>query len=65
MTDKKSVAIILGAALGVAAVATAVGFYYKNHHEPAVRDVNEVFDEARRTLQKLDKAVEALRNTVT
>lgn len=65
MADKRSIAIVLGASLGVAAVATAVGFYVSRHHEPAVRSINEVFDEARRTLEKLDKAVESLRTSAT
>lgn len=62
--DRKTLAIILGAVLGVTAVATAVGVYVCHHQEPAIRDVNEVFDEARRTLHKLDRAVETLRKTV-
>ncbi len=61
MTDKRSVAIVLGATLGVAAVATAVGVYVWRHQEPAVRNINDVFDEARKTLDKLGKAVETLR----
>lgn len=61
MTDRKSLAIILGAAVGVGAVAAAVGVYMSKHSAPVVRDVNDIVEQARRTVAKLDKAVESLR----
>lgn len=65
MADKRSIAIVVGACLGVAAVATAVGVYVSRRNHPMVRNVNDVFDEARRTLDKLDKAVETIRATAS
>ena len=64
MSDRKTVAIILGATLGVAAVATAVGMYISKQAEPVVEDVNQVFENARRTVRQLDEAVDTLRKSV-
>ena len=63
MTDKRSLAIILGATVGVAAVAAAVGVYMHRHSEPSARDINDVFEQARKTVKKLDEAVDALRHS--
>ena len=63
MSDKKTVAIVLGATVGVAAVATAVGVYLARHAEPLVVDVNDVFEKARQTVRKLDDAVDNLRKS--
>ena len=63
MSDRKTVAIVLGATVGVAAVATAVGVYLAKHAEPVVEDVNEVFEKARQTVKKLDDAVDHLRRS--
>lgn len=63
MTDRKSLAIILGAAVGVATVAAAVGVYVSRHAEPIARDVNDVVEQARKTVAKLDKAVENIRRS--
>ena len=60
MSDKKSLAIILGTIVGVAAVAATVSVYLSHHREPVVRDVSDVLEQARQTVQKLDKAVEFL-----
>lgn len=64
MSDRKTVAIILGATLGVAAVATAVGMYMTKQAEPVVEDVNQVFEKARQTVRQLDAAVDTLRKSV-
>ena len=61
MTDKKSLAIILGTAIGAAAVAAAVGVYVHHNNEPAIKDVNDIFDQARKTVRKLDEALEILK----
>lgn len=65
MSDRKTMAIILGATIGVAAVATAVGIYVSKHSdlEPTPQDVNDVFEKARQTVKKLDEAVEALKKS--
>lgn len=65
MSDRKTMAIIIGATIGVAAVAAAVGLYVNKHSysEPAVQDVNDVFEKARQTIKKLDEAVETLRKS--
>lgn len=64
MSDRKTLAIILGATVGIAAVAAAVGVYVCRHAEPDVKDVNDVFEKARQTVRKLDEAVDALRRSV-
>ena len=64
LKDKKTIAIILGVGVGIAAVATAVEIYVNKHSEPVVKDVNEVFEQARRTVRKLDDAVDTLRKSV-
>lgn len=64
MSDRKTVAIILGATLGVAAVAAAVTVYMNKQTEPIVEDVNEVFEKARQTVKQLDEAVDTLRKSV-
>lgn len=61
MTDRKTLAIILGTAIGVAAVAAAVGVYVHHNQEPVAKDVNEVFDQARKTVRKLDEALDMLK----
>jgi len=63
VSDRKTVALVLGATVGVAAVATAVGVYFAKHAEPVVQDVNEVFEKARQTVRKLDDAVDNLRKS--
>lgn len=63
MSDRKTLAIILGATVGVAAVATAVGVYISKHAEPVVENVNDVFEKARQTVRKLDEAVDSLRKS--
>lgn len=63
MSDKKSAAIFLGAAVGVAAIAATVAIYSYKHRSPAERDINDIFDEARRTVRKLDEAVDLLRGS--
>ena len=62
MSDNKSIAVILGTVLGIGA-AVAVGLYLCRCHEPTVRDVNEIFDQARRTVHELDRTIEALRKS--
>lgn len=64
MSDRKTLAIILGATVGVAAVATAVGVYINKQSEPIVEDVNEMFENARNTVRKLDEAIEGLRKSI-
>jgi hypothetical protein len=63
VNDNKSLAIILGAAVGVAAVATTVSIYVARHrdHETQPVDVNEIFQAARLTVKRLDEAVDMLR----
>ena len=63
MTDRKSLAIILGAAVGVAAVTATVAVYVSRHKEAESRDINDIFDQARKTVRKLDEAVELLRKS--
>ena len=65
MSDRKTTAIILGATVGVAAVAAVVGIYVSRHSEsePPVEDVNDVFEKARQTVKKLDEAVDTLRKS--
>lgn len=64
MSDRKTLAIILGATVGVAAVVTAVGVYINKQSEPIVEDVNDMFEKARNTVRKLDEAVEGLRKSI-
>lgn len=64
MSDRKTVAIILGTTVGIAAVAAAVGLYVSKRAEPIVEDVNDVFNRARQTVQRLDEAVDSLRKSV-
>lgn len=64
LKDKKTIAIILGIGVGIVAVATAVGVYVNRQTEPVVKDVNEIFEQARRTVRKLDDAVDTLRKSV-
>lgn len=64
MSERKTVAIVLGATLGIAAVATAVGVYMTKQAEPVVEDVNQVFERARQTVRQLDEAVDTLRKSV-
>ena len=61
--DRKSAAIFLGVALGVAAVATTAVLYATRDREASPRDVEAVFDAARETVRKLDDALEALRKS--
>lgn len=66
MADKKTLAIILGTAIGAAAVATAVSIHMHkccNNEEPMIRDVNDVFEQARKTVQKLDDALSLLKQS--
>jgi len=65
VSDRKTMAIIIGATVGVAAVATAVGLYVskQSDSQSAAQDVNDVFEKARQTVKKLDEAVEALRKS--
>ncbi|MGI6296462.1 MAG: hypothetical protein ACOX3G_10260 [Armatimonadota bacterium] len=64
MSDRKTLAIILGATVGAAAVVTAVGVYINKQSEPIVEDVNEMFEKARNTVRKLDEAVDGLRKSI-
>ncbi|NLN77063.1 MAG: hypothetical protein GX139_12255 [Armatimonadetes bacterium] len=63
MSDRKTLAIILGVTVGVAAVATAVGVYINKKSEPIVEDVNDIFDKARNTVRRLNEAVDGLRKS--
>ncbi|MCL5103334.1 MAG: hypothetical protein M1133_04375 [Armatimonadetes bacterium] len=63
MSDRKSLAIVLGAFVGAAAVTATVVYYKSHHHEEAARSVNEIFDRARQTVRKLDEAVDILRKS--
>ena len=63
MSDNKSIAVILGTIVGIAAAA-AVGLYVCRCRETVVKDVNEIFDEARRTVQELHRNIENLRKSV-
>ena len=62
MSDNKSIAVILGTVVGIGAAAV-VGLCLCRCHEPAVRDVNEIFDQARRTVHELDRTIETLRKS--
>jgi hypothetical protein len=63
LSDRKTLAIILGVTVGVAAVATAVGVYINKKSEPIVEDVNDIFDKARNTVRRLNEAVDGLRKS--
>ena len=64
MSDRKSIAIALGTAVGIAMVAACIGLYMsRQDHEVEPKDVEDVFDQARRTVKKLDEAVEILRKS--
>ncbi len=64
MSDRKSIAIALGTAVGIATVAVCVGLYVsRQNHEVEPKDIEDVFQEARRTVKKLDEAVEILRKS--
>lgn len=63
MSDKKTMAIVLGTVVGVAAVATAVSVYVAKHNEPDVHNINDVFEKAKQTVRRLDEAVENLRKS--
>ena len=63
MADRKSIAIALGVAFGVAAVATTLAVYSSRRSETNPRDVNAIFDAAKETVRKLDDALEILRKT--
>jgi len=58
----KSAAIVLGTAVGLGAVAAAVVIYASMQDDESERDVTNVLEAARRTIQKLDEAVESLRS---
>ncbi|OFX14783.1 MAG: hypothetical protein A2Z18_06875 [Armatimonadetes bacterium RBG_16_58_9] len=62
MSDNKSLAVILGTIVGVG-VALTIGTYLCRCHEPVVQDVNEIFDQARRTVRELDRTIDALRES--
>ena len=63
MNDRKSLAIILGTAVGIAAVATTVSIYVaRNRQETSSpADLDDIFEAAHKTVQKLDEAVDMLR----
>lgn len=63
MNDRKTLAIAIGAAVGVAAVTAAVLAYAHKHREPVTRSISEIVDEARQTVRKLDEAVDILRRS--
>lgn len=63
MSDKKTLAIVLGTAVGVAAVAATVGVYVSRHHEQTTYNVNDIFEKAKSTVRKLDEAIENLRKS--
>lgn len=64
--DRKSLAIMLGTAVGIAAVAATATVYVSNHREEAkAADVNQVVEQARETVRKLDEALELLRRSAT
>lgn len=64
MSDRKSIAIALGTAVGIATVAACVGLYVsRQNREVEPKDIEDVFEEARRTVKKLDEAVEILRKS--
>ena len=64
MSDRKSIAIALGTAAGIAAVATVIALYVsKNEDGSKIADVNDVFEKAKLTVKKLDDAVELLKKS--
>lgn len=64
VSDRKSIAIAIGTAVGIAAVATVVGLYVaKNQDNSKTVDVNDVFEQAKLTVKKLNDAVEFLRKS--
>lgn len=66
MSDKRSIAIALGTAVGIATVAACVGLYVTKHnHEVEPKDVDDVLEQARRTVKKLNEAVDLLRHSAT
>jgi len=64
VSDRKSIAIALGTAVGIATVAVCIGLYVSKHNgEVEPKDVDDVLEEARRTVKKLDEAVDLLRKS--
>lgn len=64
MSDKKTLAIVLGTIVGVAAVSAAIGVYVSHQgKDPDMMDVNDVFEKARKTVARLDEAVEMLKKS--
>jgi hypothetical protein len=63
VNDRKTLAIAIGAAVGVVAVTATVFACAHKHREPATRSINEIVDQARQTVRKLDEAVEMLRKS--
>ncbi len=64
MSDRKSVAIALGTGIGIAAAAAVIGLYVaRNQEESKIVSVNDVFEQAKLTVKKLDDAVEFLKRS--
>lgn len=65
MEDKRSTAIVAGILVGAAIVGAAIAIHHCRSNESDVRDIDDIVDQARSTVQRLDEAVELLRKSAT
>lgn len=62
MEDKRSNAIVAGVLVGAAVVGAAIAIHYCRARE-SVLDIDDIVDQAKSTVQRLDEAVEILRKS--
>ncbi|MFQ3550042.1 MAG: hypothetical protein SNJ70_09870 [Armatimonadota bacterium] len=62
MNDKKLMAIILGGIAGIG-IAVALGSHFYSQHKEEKINVDEIFDEAKEAVKKLNETLESIKAT--
>ena len=65
MEDKKTTAIVIGVIAGVALVGTALAIYLCRPEEQTARDINYIVEQAKKTVARLEEAVDLVRKSTT
>lgn len=63
MEDKRQTAIVAGVLVGAAIVGTAIAVHYCRAREADTLDIDDIVEKARTTVQRLDEAVEMLKQS--
>jgi hypothetical protein len=61
--DRKTTAIVAGVLVGAAVIGAAIAIHHCRSNASRIPDIDDIVEQARTTVQRLDEAVEMLKRS--